>query len=291
MTRALICLPEGSVLRSTIFQGIDVRLTGLYYPESPFLTFLKVQVLFPVTRGFIWQPWLFEYYGEWLGNYISQFLHNTEMHTIELHICTHSVSSDGLKLSFSLQSEGFCSPNTCSGIWELWKAWLPVKTEENYLLSISAFSKSVVVISPFSFIREGTLSLAFLFWPMNLLNPYLLFFTSLPKFSSISVLSCLIPSLHIWIASLYSFQAIHPCFHCWKQIGSVLVYTESLNIRPKDQWKPWKDSPHLSQMLYNASWNSRSLFDGRCKIEKSPTEKKLFPRITVYEKIFIKWNG
>lgn len=35
---------------------------------------------FPVTRDFTSLPWLFKYYGEWFGDYISQFTQDSEMH-------------------------------------------------------------------------------------------------------------------------------------------------------------------------------------------------------------------
>lgn len=47
-----------------------------------------------------------------------------------------------------------------------------------------------------------------------LYNPFLSFFTSLAKSSSISTLIFLISALHVPIALLYSSQAIHPQFHC-----------------------------------------------------------------------------
>jgi len=58
-------------------------------------------------------------------------------------------------------------PSTGSGIQETWVAWLSVKTEAKNLLGTSAFSMSVVTGLPL-FIREGTLSLPFIFWPMHL---------------------------------------------------------------------------------------------------------------------------
>ena len=80
--------------------------------------------------------------------------------------------------------------------------------------STSAFCMSVDTSSPFSFIREGTHFFVYLFWPMYLWNPFLLFSTSLAKFSSICTLVFLIPSLHVWMVFLCSSQATDPCFHC-----------------------------------------------------------------------------
>ena len=86
--------------------------------------------------------------------------------------------------------------------------------EAENLLNTSAFSIPAVASSLFPFIRGGTLSLAFLFRPIYLQNPFLLFFASLVKFGSICALSFPNPSVHIWTSSLYSFQATRPCFHC-----------------------------------------------------------------------------
>lgn len=44
-----------------------------------------------------------------------------------------------------------CPPGV-SGIWEMWEAWLPAKTEAKILMSTLAFSR-YVIISPFLFIR------------------------------------------------------------------------------------------------------------------------------------------
>jgi len=48
---------------------------------------------------------------------------------------------------------------------------------------------------------------------MYLKKPFLLFFTSLTKFSSIYALTFLILSLHIQTTALNSSQDTHPCFH------------------------------------------------------------------------------
>lgn len=47
---------------------------------------------------------------------------------------------------------------------------------------------------------------------MYLQNPFL-FLTFLTKFSFMYTLTFMILSLHIYMASLYSFQALHPFFH------------------------------------------------------------------------------
>lgn len=71
------------------------------------------------------------------------------------------------------------------------EAHLTVRTETKNWLSISAFSMSA--ISLFSLIY-----LVFLFWPVYLQNPLLLFFVFLFKFSYICSLVYLVPSLHIY---------------------------------------------------------------------------------------------
>lgn len=45
--------------------------TDLAGHNSPFLENASLSL---VTGDFAWQPWFFKYFGEWLGNHISQFL-------------------------------------------------------------------------------------------------------------------------------------------------------------------------------------------------------------------------
>ena len=71
-----------------------------------------------------------------------------------------------------------------------------MKAKAKNLLSTSAFSMYEEDSASFSFIRGSTLSFAFLFCPVHLKNPFLLFFTSLAKFNSIYTLTFLTPSLH-----------------------------------------------------------------------------------------------
>ena len=52
------------------------------------------------------------------------------------------------------------------------------------------------------------------FYPVYLKKPYLLFFTSLTKFTFTCALTFLIPSLHVQTASLFSSQATHSCIYC-----------------------------------------------------------------------------
>lgn len=67
--------------------------------------------LFPVTEGFTWQPWLFEYGGECLGNHVSQFFQDPGTRIIGTHkLFACLVSSGGFELALSLVWEAFCSP-------------------------------------------------------------------------------------------------------------------------------------------------------------------------------------
>lgn len=72
-----------------------------------------------------------------------------------------------------------------------------MKTKAKYLLNTSTFSMSTEASYPFSFIRGST--------------PY--FSTSLTKISFTCTSAFLIPSLHVWTASLFPSQDTCPCFH------------------------------------------------------------------------------
>lgn len=97
-----------------------------------------------------------------------------------------------------------------TGTWEWWEAWLAVNTEAK-LLNNAAFSMSVVTSSSL-FIRGGTLSLAFLFWPtykISFFSLHLLLSSdpSVPWLSWSHLCTCR------W-HPLYSSQAMCPCFYC-----------------------------------------------------------------------------
>jgi len=145
---------------SMIFPGTEVRLTGL---PSFFINGCDVS-LFPVTRDFDRQPWPVKYDGEWLGNHISLRLQNSGVHIIQphklVHIHSHEAVSN-LHCFYNGEDFGPQFPPRGSGMWEVWESWLPVKTQVKNSLSTSAPSISVVVSSPFSFIRGGMLSLTF----------------------------------------------------------------------------------------------------------------------------------
>lgn len=71
--------------------------------------------LFPVTRGFTWQPWLFKYRAEWLGNSISSFPQDFEVFLpTDFYILS---SSGGAEADLHWQQEGLlpslpCGPST-----------------------------------------------------------------------------------------------------------------------------------------------------------------------------------
>jgi len=137
--------------------------------------------------------------------------------------CTHSASWGGLRRALWLQWGIVCTFNShqefqryeVQGCEKYENPACPWRlTETKNSLSTPVFSISVVASSHFSFIREGMLSLACIFWPMYVQSPFLLFLTSLAKFSSICALAFTIPSLHVQTASLCSFQVTHAYFHC-----------------------------------------------------------------------------
>jgi len=64
---------------------------------------------FPVNRDFIWQPWLFKYDGEWLGNHISQFLQDPRMHIVWL--CRFILSQPHEAISNSYSGRDFATPS------------------------------------------------------------------------------------------------------------------------------------------------------------------------------------
>lgn len=94
-----------------------------------------------------------------------------------------------------------CLPQPSPGgsdTWEIWKAWLPVKTEAKNSLSTSDFSISVFSILPSRL--PWPLFSAFLFQAMYIENSFLVFFTSLAKSHSICALVFLI---HLYTSNLY----------------------------------------------------------------------------------------
>ena len=83
-----------------IFPGTEVRLTGLWFPWSFFLPFLKMGVVFPFFQSPTRQPQFFKYDRKWLGNHISQLFH------------TPRISSGSMDLQFSFAKRTW----TCSTV-------------------------------------------------------------------------------------------------------------------------------------------------------------------------------
>ena len=84
-----------------VFPGTEVRLTGLYFPRSSFLPFLKMEVMFPFFQSPGTSPdrhLFFKYDGERLSNHISHLFQNPGMDIIQphglIHIQCHEKGSD-----------------------------------------------------------------------------------------------------------------------------------------------------------------------------------------------------
>lgn len=128
---------------------------------SPFLRNGSDISLFSVTVDFTWQTWFFEYDGVCIGNHIRHFLQNPEKHTIWPDLVTFNPIMH-LELAPCLQWIGFSSPNPCPEVYK--RHGKPDYQWKLRQKLASTFSMVVVASSTFSFVREGVLCLAFLFW-------------------------------------------------------------------------------------------------------------------------------
>lgn len=76
---------------------------------------------FPATRDFTWQPWLFKYYQEWLGNYTSHIPQNSGMHLFRTHrlmgvhflMWSQNWSSLTVGGALIVQSSNSCTQGVC----------------------------------------------------------------------------------------------------------------------------------------------------------------------------------
>lgn len=156
----------------------------------------------------------------------------------------------------------------------MWEAWLAVKTKVKILLNTSAFSMSEETCSPFSIVRGGSLSFAYLLWPVYLRNSFLLFSTPLIKFNYICTLAILISSLHIQAASPHCSQVTHSTFHILLVLSQILTSRSSLSHLSflsllsdffcweiESSYAPRKVSLKCCQ-LYSVLFSQRTVFQG-----------------------------
>lgn len=73
--------------------------------------------LFQLITDITWQPWLFRYDGEYLGNHINQFLQDLGMHVFSPHRFVHIRSREAVPNLLLSKWEVFCSPNPTVCVW------------------------------------------------------------------------------------------------------------------------------------------------------------------------------
>lgn len=159
---------------SMTFPGTEVNVTGVVkqvFLPPPFFKNRIHLSFFPVSGILTWAPWIFKYHREWLGNNISQFLQDPEIHLERTHryICGYWVSSGGSEPALPLQWEELCSSTPTSSFKDL--RHLRSQTDSRHQGGeITDYLHLLCVCYPFFllFYWLGTLSLACIFWLMDL---------------------------------------------------------------------------------------------------------------------------
>lgn len=99
-------------------------------------------------------PWLFNYHGEWLGDYISHFPHDSSMHLVRSHWLMYVwVPQVVLKLIFSYSERELTALVLAMKVWVLTDVWREISIASKKLMSTSASSMLFVATIPVSFIR------------------------------------------------------------------------------------------------------------------------------------------
>lgn len=182
-----------------------MRVTDLYFPDSPTLPFLKAGVTFAFSQS----------------SGTSPDRHDLSKIT-DIHLMTTSASSLSTHECIPSPTDLICAWSSTEGtysmlhllplilvIWDCWRQILPVKMKQKEALSTSAFSKSCLQVSA----------------PISSRPTHLPFAADIPvkahcvtfyvpfRFNSRWALCFPNSSLSPWMVSLYSFTVTWSCFH------------------------------------------------------------------------------
>lgn len=155
--------------------------------------------------------------------------------------CMCSSSSGGFEADFLLEWEGFHSPGPYLEVHKFQRCgdhWSKLK-QKNWSVP-QPFSMKVVTSSAVLFVRRVLVfNKNFIFCPIHLQKPLLLFFASPAKFNSTSALAFMIPFIHIQATFLHSPEDTCSKFHrlCTSFLSSLYYSCKHASILPFWRWK------------------------------------------------------